>query len=336
MHLPLPRLMISAAFVMAVTVTPAFCNDQESGVPKPELITRAAPALYRLGSGDEISVQQANAEELDGATARVDDLGFVNMPLTGRVQLSGLTLEEAEAALKERLGKLLLNPEPVLSITQYRSQPVSVVGAVNTPGVIQLQGRKTLVEMISMAGGVRADAGTDAEITRRMTYGKIPLQNAVVDGSGQFSTSKVNLPLLLRGTSPATNIVILPQDIISVPRAELIYVTGDVKKPGGFPLTTNGSISVLQAVALAEGVTTDSVPQNAKIFRSKDNGEDGVAGREELTVDVRAIQKGKIKDFDLKPRDILFIPDSTSKRAGTRAAEAALQAVVGIAIWHAW
>jgi polysaccharide export outer membrane protein len=330
MNLQLPRLIVSATCLAAATMIPAWGDD----TPKPELIPRTAGALYHLGPGDEISVQQANADELDGVTARIDDLGFVNMPLTGRVHVAGLTVSEAEAALKEKLARLLVDPDPVVSITQYRSQPVSVLGAVNTPGVIQLQGRKTLVEMISLAGGVRPDAGTEVEITRNTAYGKIPLGSAVSDPAGQFSTVKINLPSLLRGNTPEMNIVILPQDIISVPRAELIYVTGDVKKPGGFPLSTNGSISVLQAVSLAEGITPDAVPQNARIVRSKSG--DGNSDREEIAVDVRAILRGKQPDFDLKPRDILFIPDSTSKKISARAAEAAVQAIVGIAIWHAW
>ncbi|HVV46486.1 MAG TPA: polysaccharide biosynthesis/export family protein, partial [Bryobacteraceae bacterium] len=288
--------------------------------------------LYRLGPGDEIKVLQENAEELDGKTARLDDLGFVNLPLVGRIQMSGLTLEQGEKAISDRLSKYLLHPHPVLSITEYRSQPVSVLGAVNTPGVLQLQGKKTLVEMISMAGGVRADAGTDVEITRRLSFGPLPLKDAKTDGSGDFSTAKVDLVTLLKGMAPQNNITILPQDVITIPKAELIYVTGGVKKPGGFPLSTNGSISVLQAISLAEGIAPEASAKHARIVRSRN----GDGDRQEIPVDVAAILRGKKPDFDLQPRDILFIPDSTTKKAGARIAEAALQAVTGIAIWHAW
>lgn len=326
-------LFVAAGLLAFDGASPALAADsQTSAVPKPGLIPRTDPALYRLGPGDEIKVEQQNADELDGKTARIDDLGYVNMPLTGRVHLAGLTLQEAEKALAVPLGNYLLHPDPVISITEYRSQPVSVLGAVNTPGVIQLQGRKTLLEMLSLAGGVRPDAGTEIEVTRRLSYGDLPLKNATKDATGQFTTGKIDLVSLLKGTSPESNIVLMPQDVISVPRAELIYVTGSVKKPGGFPLSTNGSISVLQAISLAEGVEPDASAKNARIVRSVDGDND----RQEIPVDVAGILSGKKPDFDLQPKDILFVPDSKSKKAGVRVAEAALQAAVGIAIWHAW
>jgi polysaccharide biosynthesis/export protein len=303
-------------------------NSPASGQVQPEV-----RALYRLGPGDEIKVQQANAEELDGKTARIDDKGYANLPLAGRVQLSGLTLEEAETTIALRLSRLLLNPQPVLSITEYRSQPVSVLGAVNTPGVIQLQGRKTLVEMLSLAGGPRPDAGTTVQVTRRLTNGNLPLKNASPDPSNQYSIANVDLSALLKGNNPADNIVVLPQDIISVPRAEMLYVIGDVRKPGGYPLNTNGALSVLQAVSMAEGLAPSASPRNAKIFRPRADSPGGTE-KDEIPVDVAAILQGKKADVQLKPQDILFVPDSASKKAGVRAAEAILQAATGVVIYR--
>ncbi|HEX4277463.1 MAG TPA: polysaccharide biosynthesis/export family protein [Bryobacteraceae bacterium] len=324
--------LLAVYCVLPASAAENAARKPDADAPARTLIPRGDRTLYRLGPGDEVKVFQENAPELDGKTARIDDLGFINLPLTGRVKLSGLTLEESEKALATPLSKYLISPNPVVSITEYRSQPVSVLGAVNTPGVLQLQGRKTLVEMLSMAGGVRADAGTEVEITRRLSFGPLPLPNAAPDASGDFSTAKIDLVTLLKGTAPGSNITIVPQDVISVPRAELIYVTGTVKKPGGFPLSTNGTISVLQALSLAEGIGPDAAAHNARIIRSPN----GDGDRQEIPVDVANILRGKTPDFDLKPRDILFIPDSTSRKAGTRFAEAALQAVTGIAIWRVW
>src|SRR5690242_10426391 len=151
-------------------------NPVEKKLDKPidSVSSATTRALYRLGPGDEISVSQPNAEELDDKVARVDDAGFVNLPLAGRLHVGGLTVEQTETVVRNELSKLLLNPRPVVSITKYRSQPVSVLGAVNTPGVIQLEGRKTLVELISLAGGLRQDAGVYVQITRRISYGHIP------------------------------------------------------------------------------------------------------------------------------------------------------------------
>jgi len=150
----LAMFAVGGVFVPSTQAAETPSKSAASNGPARELIPRGDLSLYRLGPGDEIKVFQENAPELDGKTARIDDLGFINLPLTGRVKLSGLTLEESEQAVAGPLGKFLLTPNPVVSITDYRSQPVSVLGAVNTPGVLQLQGHKTLLELLSMAGGV--------------------------------------------------------------------------------------------------------------------------------------------------------------------------------------
>lgn len=289
-----------------------------------------APALYVLGPGDEITVHQANAEELDNQAARIDDMGYATLPLVGKVQVGGLTVDKAQALIASRLSEWLVHPNPIISITNYRSQPVSVVGEVNNPGVIQLQGKKTLLETISLAGGLRADAGDVVEITREMKYGRVPAGRESVDPDGHFSTSKINITDLISGRNPADNVVIFPHDVVSVPRGEMIYVAGDVHKPGSFPLTANGGISVLQALTLAEGLGPQAAGKSAKIFRPRPNTND----KQEIPVNVAKIMSGKAEDFQLQPRDILFIPDSRSKKAGVRAAEAAIQAATGILIWR--
>ena len=127
--------------------------------------------------------------------------------------------------------------------------------------------------------------------------------------------------------------MILPQDIISVPRAEILYVIGDVKKPGGYPLNSNGALTVLQAVSMAEGAAPAASPRNAKIFRPRSDSPNGT-DKDEIPVDVAAILQGKKSDVALKPQDILFIPDSASKKASVRAAEAILQAATGVVIYR--
>jgi len=288
------------------------------------------PRLYRLGPGDLISVQQPNAEELDGKTARIDAEGFASLPLVGRVRLGGLTIQEGESLLTSRLSDLLLKPQPIISVEEYRSQPVSVVGAVNNPGVIQLQGKKTLLETISLAGGLRPDAGGQVEITRQLANGRLPLSGEKLDPTGGFSTATIDIAKVVNGANPAENILICPDDVISIPRAEMVYVTGEVHKPGGFPLNTGGAISVLQALSLAEGLGPQAAPKSAKIFRPRGDGSE----KDEIPVNVAAILKGKTADFNLKARDVLFIPDSTSKKAGVRAAEAAVETVTGVIIWR--
>jgi polysaccharide biosynthesis/export protein len=312
----LPVSVFLAALV--VTASPLTAEDNQPG-----------PGVYHLGPGDVISVTQANAEELDDKTARIDDQGWANLPLAGRVQLGGATVEEAESRIGQALSKLLVSPRPVVSIVEYKSQPVSVIGAVNTPGVLQLQGNKTLLEVLSMAGGLRADAAAQVQVTRHLEYGRLPLPGEALDAQGKFSTGRIDIAALIKGNHPENNIAVFPHDVISVPRADLIYVTGDVKKAGGFPLESRQDISVLQALSLAEGLGPRASPKKAVIFRAHE----GSTEKEEIPVDISAILSGTKKDMPLVASDILFIPDSLPKKAGYRAAEAALQAVTGIAIW---
>jgi polysaccharide biosynthesis/export protein len=319
--------MLTLTCLMFVGTTAIAADD---GTKKSSAEQDMQDEVYHLGPGDEIKVHQSNAEELDGRAARIDDMGYATLPLVGRIKLGGTTLEQAESLLASRLSHLLVNPQPVVSISEYRSQPVSVLGAVNNPGVLQLQGRKTLMEMLSLGGGLRQDAGGEVVITRRLGYGRVPVSNESVDPSGRFSTARIDAAGLVKGTNPGDNIVILPQDVISVPGSELIYVTGDVHKPGSFPLRDSNGISVLQAISLAEGLGPQASAKNAKIFRVRGGDQE----KDEIRVDVSRILAGESRDFKMKPRDILFIPDSASKKAGYRAAEAAIQAVTGIAIWH--
>ena len=235
-------------------------------------------------------MQQATLSELDGKTARVDGSGFINLPLVGKLQAGGLTVEQVEGTVLSRLSAFLVDPQPVVTISEYRSQPVSVVGAVNNPGVIQLQGKKSLVELISLAGGLRPDESGSAEVTRQKRFGRLTLRNEKADPSGESSTATVDLAALLKGQDVAENITIAPYDIILAPRAELVYVTGEVRKPGGFAAGPTGTITILQALSLAEGLAPQSAPKKARIFRPRMNSQQ----RDEVSVNIADILAGKI------------------------------------------
>src|SRR5262249_17256690 len=150
---------------------------------------------------------------------------------------AGMTLEELESELVVALKPYIRQPKVAVAIAEFHSQPVSVIGAVNTPGILQLQGTKTLVEILSMAGGLRTDAGNIVAITRRQEWGALPLPGAKPDPTGQFSTGEVKLKDILEARNPEHNLIIRPNDIISVPHAEVVYVLGAVKKAGGFTLS---------------------------------------------------------------------------------------------------
>jgi polysaccharide export outer membrane protein len=151
------------------------------------------------------------------------------------------------------MDELVNDPHVTVSIVEFRTQPVSILGAVKQPGVHQLQGEKNLFEVLSTAGGLREDAGYSVRITRRLEWGKLPLPDAVNDPSGEYSTASVSVKAIMEGRNPQLNITIKPQDVISVPKGEMVYVIGSVKKSGGFVLGEKENVSVLQALSMAEG-----------------------------------------------------------------------------------
>jgi polysaccharide biosynthesis/export protein len=285
-------------------------------------------STYLLGPEDELQISGPELDELANKTARVDGEGDIQVPLVGRVHVAGLTVQEAETELNKRLTTYIKHPQAAIDVKDLRSQPASVMGAVNTPGVHQVEGHKTLLEMISMAGGIRADAGYSIRITRNIEWGCIPLPGATTDPSGRFSIAQVNLRDIEEAKSPEENIQIFPHDVISVPKAELIYVTGAVKKSGGFVLGENQSMSVLQAVSLAEGLGPAPDTKHAKIVRI--NGDQ----RTEIPVDLKSILQGKAADVTMQGKDILFVPDNTGRRVALRIMEAAIQTGTGLAIYR--
>ncbi len=280
----------------------------------------ALRSTYVLGVDDQVAIRASDVEEMSGAPFRIGASGYINLPLVGRVQAAGLTVEQFESELVSRLKTYIQEPQVSLNIVEFRSQPVSVIGEVNTPGIHQLQGRRTLIEMLAMAGGIRADAGNSINITRRLEWGRIPLPRATDDPSGQFSVAQVNLKAVLDATNPEQNILIRPYDVITIPRAEMVYVIGDVSRSGGFVLNERESVTVLQALSLAGGLNRTAAPKNSKVLRATN----GAATRTEIPIDLKAIFAGKAADTPLRPDDILFIPSSARKSAAFRTLEVAL------------
>src|SRR5262249_583417 len=148
--------------------------------------------------------------------------------MVGRVHVAGLTVQQTEQQLNKDLSKYIRDPQVVVNVSEIRSQPVSVLGAVNTPGVHQIQGHKTLLETLSQAGGIRQDAGYNERITGQVEWGCIPLPGATLDQSGRFMVAELNLQKIMEAKNPAENIQIFPHDVITVPKADMVYVIGEV------------------------------------------------------------------------------------------------------------
>jgi polysaccharide export outer membrane protein len=197
--------------------------------------------------------------------------------------------------------------------------------------VYQVEGRKTVMEVLSLAGGVdNAMAGSTLIISRSLETGRIPLKSAADDKTSQFSVATLNLKSLLDARDPADNIPVQPHDVITVPRAGVVYVIGQVMKAGGFPLSEHENMTVLKALALAGGLDRTAKPSKAALLRPKPE----TVERAEIPVDVKSILDRKAEDVSMRPEDILFIPNSASKKAAIRAAEAALQIGTGVVIFR--
>jgi polysaccharide export outer membrane protein len=287
-------------------------------------------STYLLGPDDQLDITGPELAEIANKPMRVDGEGGVQVPLVGRVRVAGMTAQQAEQKINTLLEKYIRRPQIAVSVAEVRSQPVSVLGAVNSPGVHQVQGHKTLLEMLALAGGVRPDAGYSVRITRDLGWGCIPLPTASFDASGKFSVAELNLKEIMQASRPEENIQIFPHDVISVPKAEMVYVIGEVRRSGGFVLGEKRSISVLQALSLAEGLGTGADARHARILRMKRDADQ----REELPVNVKDVLNGRKPDVALQGDDILFIPGSTGKKAALRALEAAIQTGTGLAIWR--
>jgi polysaccharide export outer membrane protein len=324
--------LLALGLAAAFLITEAAAQNQtatSAGEQKPKCDSQIR-STYLLGPDDQLEISGPELTDMPMKPVRIDGEGDIEVPLAGTVHVAGLTVQQTEQKLDEALSEYIRHPQVVVNVVEVRSQPVSVLGAVNSPGVHQVQGHKTVMEMLAAAGGIRQDAGYSIRITRELEWGCIPLPGSHLDASGKYSVAEVNLRKIMDAKTPEENIQIFPHDVISVPKAEMVYVIGEVHRSGGFVLGEHKSISVLQALSLAEGLNTGADPRHAKILRLKPDADQ----REELKVDVKDALNGKKPDFPLQGEDILFIPGSTGKKAALRGLEAAIQTGTGLAIWR--
>ncbi len=291
-----------------------------------------SPKDYVFGPDDAISVNVVGLPELDGKSLgaiRIDPRGTIHLPLVGRLKAANLTAPELEKEIAGHLSSFMNNPEVEVAVVGYRDHPVSVLGAVRNPGVYQVTSPKTIFQILSMAGGLNPDASNRVKISRPISSGALPLPNASLDKNREFSVAELNVRMAMEGKTPEENIRVLPNDVITVPKADLVYVVGAVHRSGSFPLSEKEQISILQAVSLAEGLDKVANAKNARILRQTTPGGE----RTEVVVNVDKIMDGKAEDIGLQANDILFIPNSLAKSASMRALEAAIQAGTGMVIW---
>lgn len=296
-------------------------------------VGNSAAEDYRIGPEDLLEISVFEAPELN-RTVRVAASGETSLPLLGAVQAAGLTPKALEFVLQELLRRTYMNdPHVGVFVREMQSHTVSVFGAVKKPGVFQIRGAKTVVEVLSMAEGLAEDAGDTVVVMRGAGLsgaaqpilsdppatpappGKSdsPAADAsrATEEAARGNTVEINLKNLLESGDPHSNVVVYPGDVVKVTRAGVVYVVGEVKKPGGFMLKTNENITALQAVAMAEGLTRTSAKSRARIIRTDESS----GARTEIPINLDKILAGRIADPLLRPKDIVFVPNSAGKSA---------------------
>lgn len=300
---------------------------------------------YRIGPQDVVEINVFEASELN-RSLRVSESGEISVPLVGGVRAEGLTARQLEKKLDEELSVYIKDPHVGVVVSGIESHPVSVIGEVNQPGVIQVRGVKTLLEVLSLAQGLAEQAGDQVLVMRGAGFyrasepfgaASVPVsasQDEVVNPSNASpsagsETLAINLEKLLDSKDPRYNIPIFPGDIVKVTRAGVVYVVGGVKKPGGYALRTNESMSVLKAIALSEGPTSTAAMSHSRIIRT-----DAAGKKTSIAFDLGKMLSGKAEDEKLQPSDIVFVPNSTGKNVLYKGTEAIVATASGLVIFH--
>lgn len=264
----------------------------------------ASPSDYLIGPGDTVDVRIFKQPEMSGRF-RVSEQGNLNLPFVGVVQAAGQTETELTGVIREKLTRYLKQPELSVTVSEFLSQSVTVVGAVKTTGKYPLRRPERILDVLGMAGGLTETAGKSIQLLRR---------SPMASSEGALSSEAVELVTiqladLLTGR-PEYNQPLVNGDLISVPEADTIYVTGNVVKPGSF--TPRENVTLSQAIALAGGLTPTAQASNISVFR----GIPGATARQELVFKLRDIETRKVADPVLLANDVVYIRGSESRSIG--------------------
>lgn len=317
--------------------TPPSSQPSASAPELPNILAESGKD-YLICSGDVIEIMVSEGPELS-RNYRVNARGSFEMQVLGRIEAKGRTTEELARAIAKGLHdrEYLKDPDVVVAVKQYNSQTFFVQGAVNRPGVYQVEGAPTLLMMIGLAGGLNDNHGSTAFIIRNIkppTPGETPdprtasalpeppapqaiqaasidaaAQAADADSSPEYELVRVNLSALYKGRFDQ-NQRLQPGDIINIPRSDVFFVAGEVQAPGSYPLKEGTTLR--QAISLAQGMTYKAKPAAGIIFReAPDTGK-----REEIKIDINAAMSGKADDPPILANDVIIVPNSRAKSVG--------------------
>jgi polysaccharide biosynthesis/export protein len=253
-----------------------------------------------VGPDDLLALSVYDSPELT-RTVRVDADGNIRLPmLKDSVQVRGMVPSQLESAIAKALtkGNVLVDPIVTVTIVEYQSRPVNVVGAVKNPLVFQATRPIPLLDAIARAGGIREDAGSDIVVSKEV----------MTDGKPTRITQTIPVRKLIDNADPALNVMLHGGEEVLVPEALKIYVVGNVKKPGAYPVRNDEETTILQLLALSEGLTPYS-SKVAYVYRRSPGG-----SKTEVPVPLAKIMKRQSPDVPLQANDILYIPDNNGKR----------------------
>jgi polysaccharide export outer membrane protein len=266
-----------------------------------------------IGPGDLLDISEVHTPEFH-STVRVSPTGTVTLPMIHEIHIAGLGESGASRAIEAALiaQGMLLHPLVAVFVTSYAGQDVSVLGEVTRPGVYPYTLHHRLLDLLSAASGLSQSAGRLVNIYHR-DDAKIP-HPVVLDPSGADTTVEHNPELF-------------PGDTVQVSRAGLIYVIGDVIRPGGFSVDPAQGLTVVQALSLAWGPTQNAGTRRALLIREQKGG------RTITTLNLKRMLHGQDPDQLVHDRDILYVPDSTARSLMNRTLESAIQSTIGVAIY---
>ena len=314
--LGIAALLLCASFNTQAQVPPANPPatpvETAAAIPAPAPTEKSETALkYKIGQGDLLIIRVFGHQELTRETP-VMSSGNIRLPFFGEIQAACLTEEELSIAIADKLKKYLRDPQVDVVVKEYRSQPVAVIGAVSQPGRFQMQRRIRLLELLTFAGGPSLNAGSTVLVIHNSEFTScdqpVPTEaqtlSTLAEANALFSS--VSIKELLNG-EPKANPIVKPGDIVSIPNADQVYVTGGVMRPGTVPL--RGALSVFTAISMAGGFNPEANKKNVQIIR-QDN-ETGT--RKEMLVNVEDIEKRKASDILLMPNDVINVQGSVAK-----------------------
>jgi polysaccharide export outer membrane protein len=296
---------------------------QEAGAAPPAPIAGAQD--YKIGSGDVLSINVSDAPEF-GGKFRVSDAGVIQIAAVEKpVTAEGLTPIELSHSIREALisAKQLRDPRVNVFVDEFHGRTITVLGSVSKPGVYPLNKHTNVLEALSFAGGALPNTGNTLTVVRGPA-------SAEASGTAVGSVQIIDVGRLTRGADSNANLEVRNGDVINVSAAQLVYVVGAVIKPGGFVMSSpSEGVTVVQALALAEGFKSVAATHRGLIIRQSTSTQ----SRTEIPVDVASLMVGKEADVVLAPNDILFIPESGSKKTLKVLGDIGMAAVNGLAVY---